>query len=223
MVRSDYGDRISVASFHRRIPEIYPLPHFLLHPVRMSQDDRTAQEHLTPDERRKLLRAFADRMLLRVTAMDDPEDLSGIEKAVRVAAMIERIYSRCDRAERQKTDPRKVEAERATHEEAAIKARVSLASTLKWGDARRRDLGSWWEAAQNVIKTEVEVPARPQEPAVPEVQPAAACLKAALAAQQVTYVDYTEAIEAARAELALQRRAAAKSTQSAAPPFRGPG
>jgi len=64
----------------------------------MSLDDRTAQAQLTPEERRELLRAFADRMLLKVTAMDDPEDLPGVEKAVRTAAMIERIYSRCDRA-----------------------------------------------------------------------------------------------------------------------------
>ncbi len=82
----------------------------------MSLDDHTAQAHLTPEERRTLLRAFADRMLLKVIAMDDPEDMPGVEKAVRTAAMIERIYSRCDRAERQKPDARKVEAERALHE-----------------------------------------------------------------------------------------------------------
>lgn len=192
----------------------------------MSQDSPATQPHLTPDERRLLLRAFADRMLLKVSAMDDPEDLPGIEKAVRVAAVIERLYSRCDRAERQirdKTaDPRKAEAERATHEEAAIKARVSLANTLKWGEERRRDLGQWWEAAQNVSTAVVPAPVPPEKPAVPEAQSAEAPLKAALAAQKVTYVDYTEAIDAARAELALQRRAATKSTQSAIPPLRGP-
>ena len=67
----------------------------------MSLDDLTTQEKLTPEERRGLLRAFADRMLLKITAMDDPEDMPGVEKAVRVAAVIERLYSRCDRAERQ--------------------------------------------------------------------------------------------------------------------------
>lgn len=174
----------------------------------MSLDDLTVQQQLTPEERRELLRAFADRMLLKVTAMDDPADLPGIEKAMRTAAMIERIYSRCDRAERQKIDSRKAEAERATNEEAAIKARVSLASTLKWGEARQRDLGPWWDMAQSVSKAEVPVSVPPGKPAVPEVQTSEAALKAALATQQVTYVDYTDAIESARAELALQRRAA---------------
>jgi hypothetical protein len=183
----------------------------------MSLDDRTAQEHLTPEERRGLLRAFADRMLLKITAMDDPEDLPGVEKAVRVAAVIERVYSRCDRAERQirdrAPDPRKLEAERATHEEAAIKAQVSLANTLKWGDERRRDLGSWWEAAQNVTKIKTQVPAsaeaasRPQKPAAPE-HPAAVDPNVVPSWQKVTYVDYTEAFEAARAELTLKRREA---------------
>ena len=109
----------------------------------MSLDDRATQEKLTPEERRGLLRAFADRMLLKVSAMDDPEDLPGVEKAMRVAAVIERVYSRCDRAERQKSEPRKLDAERAAHEEAAIKAQVSLASTLKWSEERRQGLGHW--------------------------------------------------------------------------------
>ncbi len=178
--------------------------------MRMSLDDRTAQAQLTPAERRELLRAFADRMLLKVTAMDDPEDMTGVEKAVRTAAMIERIYSRCDRAERQKPEPRKVEAERATNKEAAIKAQVSLANTLKWGDERRRDLGHWWDVAQNVTKTVPEAPARPQT-AAPSRSPIL---------PQVTYVDLTDDIEAARAELALSRRAAAKSVP--VPPFRRP-
>jgi len=203
-----------------RITKIYPPAKFRVHPIRMSQDDHTAQQHLTPDERRTLLRAFADRMLLKVTAMDDPEDLPGVEKAVRTAAMIERVYSRCDRAERQirdtSPDSRKAEAERAIHEEAAIKAQVSLAGTLKWSEERRRDLGQWWEAAQRVtqnttqdaIKTVAEAPVHPQKTVEPEDQLAEAAFKAALAAQKVTYVDYTEAIESARAELALQRREA---------------
>ena len=189
----------------------------------MSLDDRTAQENLSPDQRRTLLRAFADRMLLKVTAMDDPEDMPGIEKAVRVAAVIERLYSRCDRAERQKPEPRKVYAERATHEEEAIKAQVSLASTLKWGEERRRDLGQWWDAAQNVTKTVVpaEASARPQKPAAP-VQAQEAAPNRSPSSPQVTYLDLTDDIEAARAELALQRRAAAKSAQIPAPPFHGP-
>lgn len=181
----------------------------------MALNDRTAQQHLTPEERRELLRAFADRMLLKVTVMDDPEDMPGVEKAVRTAAMIERIYSRCDRSERQKPDPRKAEAERATHEEAAIKAKVSLAGTLKWGEERRRGLGQWWDAAQEVTqdltKTVAEAPIHLQKPAIPKDQISEAAFKAALAAQQVTYVDMTDDIETARAELALKRRTAAKS------------
>ena len=163
------------------------------------------------------MRAFADRMLLKVTAMDDPEDMPGVEKAVRVAAVIERVYSRCDRAERQirdkAPDPRKVEAERATHEEAAIKARVSLANTLKWGDERRRHLGPWWDTAQNITKTTVQAPAstetpiRSEKPAAPE-HPAAVDPNVVPSWQKVTYVDYTDAFEAARAVLALKRREA---------------
>lgn len=193
-----------------------------MHSVPMALDDHTAQAQLTPEERRELLRAFADRMLLKVTAMDDPEDMPGVEKAVRVAAVIERLYSRCDRAERQKPEPRKLEAERATHEEEAIKAQVSLANTLKWGDERRQGLEKWWEAAQNVAKTvaPAEASSRPQKPAAPD-KATEASLNRSPVSPQVTYLDLTDDIEAARAELALQRRAA-KSAQIPDPPFRGP-
>ena len=190
----------------------------------MPLDDHTAQAQLTPEERRGLLRAFADRMLLKVTAMDDPADLPGVEKAVRTAAAIERLYSRCDRAERHKPEPRKVYAERATHEEEAIKAQVSLASTLKWGDERRRHLGPWWEAAQkvtqNATKAAPQSPASPQKQAMPD-KPAVAPLNSPPSWQKVTYTDLTDDFEAARAALALQRRAA-KSAQIPAPPLRGP-
>lgn len=203
----------------------------------MSQDDRTAQEHLSPDERRTLLRVFADRMLLKVSAMDDPEDLPGVEKAMRVAAVIERVYNRCDRAECQRTEPRKLEAERAAHEEAAIKAQVSLAGTLKWGEERRQSLGQWWEAAESITKTKTktetktqttilapasaETPARPQKPAAPE-RPATVIDPTVVPSwQKVTYVDYTEAFEAARAELAQQRREA-KSASIPSPQYPPP-
>lgn len=208
----------------------------------MSLDNRTAQEKLTLEERRGLLRAFADRMLLKVTAMDDPEDLPGVEKAMRVAAVIERVYSRCDRAERQKhdktPDPRKLEAERALNESDAIKARVSLANTLKWGEERRRDLGPWWDAAQdatqNAAKTDTHpveqtsTPVQPQpmplaQTATAPESPASFANRAASASgPKVTYVDLTEDIEAARAELALKQREAAKSTRTPDPPLRGP-
>ncbi|BBF80622.1 hypothetical protein [Asticcacaulis excentricus] len=112
------------------------------------------------------MRAFADRMLLRAEALDDPEDMQGVERAVRVAAVIERIYSRCDRAETQAPDPRKLEAERAQHYNEALKARVSLAGTLQWAQARRTELGPWWEAA----KREATSP-RPQADAVPAPAP----------------------------------------------------
>ena len=163
-------------------------------------------------------------MLLKITTMDDPEDMPAIEKAMRVAAVIERLYSRCDRAERQKPEPCKVYAERATHEEEAIKAQASLASTLKWGEERRRVLGPWWEAAQkvtqNATKTVPQAQARPQKPAVPD-KPAVMPLNSPPSWQKVTYTDLTDDFEAARAELALQRRAA-KSAQVPRPPFRGP-
>jgi hypothetical protein len=191
----------------------------------MSQDNRTAQPHLTPDERRELLRAFADRMLLKVTAMDDPEDMPGVEKAVRTAAMIERIYSRCDRAERQTEPSRKAEVERAIHEVAAIKAQVSLASTLKWSEERRRDLGQWWDAAQkvtqNATKAAAKAPVVPQTTATPE-KLAEIPLNSPPSWQKVTYTDMTDAFEAASAELALQRQAAAKSGQVSRSPFGGP-
>jgi ribosome-binding protein aMBF1 (putative translation factor) len=194
----------------------------------MALDDRTAQEQLTPDERRELLRAFADRMLLKISAMDDPEDMPGVERAVRVATVIERVYSRCDQAERQirdKTpDPHKVEAERATHKEEAIKARVSLANTLEWGEKRRRDLGPWWDAAKHAT----EVQASPQT----------APLKSHLAASEtltsqdgaasapasssetpaVNYIDYTDAIHQARAALGLKDLSAAEGTKPAQKP-----
>jgi len=198
---------------------IYPLTHFQMHSVPMALDDQTAQQHLTPEERRGLLRAFADRMLLKITAMDDPEDLPGVERAVRVAAVIERIYSRYDRAERQirgnTPDPRKLEAERATHEEAAIKARVSLAGTLRWGEERRQALGSWWDAAQNVSQSQAQPPAAPRHPlktpapqgkVIPEQPMPVAGNRPGTAPKtpKVTYVDYTDCILEARAALGLK-------------------
>ena len=158
-------------------------------------------------------------MLLKVTAMDDPEDMPGVEKAVRVAAAIERLYSRCDRAEhqiREKTpDPRKLEAERATHETEAIKARVSLANTLKWGEARCRDLGPWWDEAQKVANSQTPVPAKSRKPAettapqgkVISAQPmpvAANRPGTGPKMPSVTYVDYTDSIIEARAALGLK-------------------
>jgi len=176
----------------------------------MSLDDRATQEKLTPEERRGLLRAFADRMLLKVSAMDDPEDLPGVEKAMRVAAVIERVYSRCDRAEPQKSESRKLDAERAAHEEAAIKAQVSLASTLKWSEERRQGLGHWWETAQKAIET----------PA-PQATIAGQTSSTMPAMPKVIYTDLTDDFEVARAELALRKRVAAQPAQIAIPPLRG--
>lgn len=56
-------------------------------------------EQLTPQERRSLLRAFADRALLTVSEMEAPKDMVEAERALRVGALIERIYTRCDTAE----------------------------------------------------------------------------------------------------------------------------
>ena len=181
----------------------------------MALDDRTAQEQLSPEERRGLLRAFADRMLLKITAMDDPEDMPGVERAVRVAAVIERLYSRCDRAERHAPDPRKLEAEHAAHESEAIKARVALAHTLEWGEKRRRDLGPWWDAARNAAQ------AKPQAAAHDQHRPVTAAPETAPDMADVTYVDYTDSILAAQADLKSRRQSVAPSPPLPTP-FRGP-
>jgi hypothetical protein len=189
----------------------------------MSSHAPTAQPQLTPEERRNHLRAFADRMLLKLAAMDDPEDLPGVERAVRAASVVERLYSRCDRAERGDDDPRKLRAERARYESEAIKAQVSLADTLKWGEERRRNLGPWWDAAgeKAAAPAAVSLPAArpvetPQMPeteteAAPEAAPKTAPRTATetspagppKAAPEVTYLDYTDAIAAWRVELGL--------------------
>lgn len=176
----------------------------------MALDDHTVQEQLTPEERRRFLRAFADRMLMKISKMDDPEDMPGVEKAVRVAAVIERLYSRCDRSESHAPDPRKLEAERATNETEAIKARVSLAKTLEWGDMRRRDLGQWWDAAQTVIQDQIQTGTPPLMPAeqpdadAPEHSAPVSDKAAPPSAPKVEYVDYTEYIRKARAHLGLK-------------------
>jgi hypothetical protein len=170
----------------------------------MSSDARTAQQNLTPEERRDLLRAFADRMLVKITAMDDPEDLPGVERAVRAAAAIERLYSRCDHAERCTDDPCKRRAERARHADEAIKAQASLAHTLKWSDKTRRSLGKWWDAAEKAAEAPRETP-----PAKPPVTPQVAC------------VDNPGAIDAARLAPGLPPLQP-EPAQVPLPPLRGP-
>ncbi len=196
----------------------------------MANETRTAQEQLTPEERRGLLRAFADRMLLKVSAMDDPEDMPGVEKAVGVAAVIERIYYRCDRSEHHTPDPHKVEADRARHAGEAIQAKVNLAGTLEWGDKRSKALGTWWHAAEETVAEPVKpapqiiLPVTPEKPApveaaipapqtgkTPPAPPApqtaaerwdAYCPAPVLPDENGIY-DYTEAIDKARAVLGL--------------------
>ncbi|HWU48884.1 MAG TPA: hypothetical protein VN042_03330, partial [Asticcacaulis sp.] len=148
----------------------YPRPQFRAHPMAMSSDARTDSPNLTPEQRREMLRAFADRMLLKITQMDDPEDLPGVERAVRTAAVIERLYSRCDRQERYGPDPRKVRAERAQNESEALKAQVSLAGTLKWSEDRRRDLGPWWDEAGRAVETPTPVERRPNPNPLPSTR-----------------------------------------------------
>lgn len=191
----------------------------------MSSDAPTPQPCLTPEERRDYLRAFADRMLLKLTKMDDPEDLPDVERAVRVASVIERLYSRCDRAERGDNDPYKLRADRARHESEAIRAQVSLADTLKWGEKRRDDLGKWWDAAGEKAAAPVSLPAAravetpmtsesvkpvpvnaaPQKTpdAIHEISHEISPDVAPKAAPEVTYEDYTDAIAAWRVELGL--------------------
>ncbi|MGN6424661.1 MAG: hypothetical protein ACTHLA_15275 [Asticcacaulis sp.] len=185
----------------------------------MSSHAPIAQPQLTPEERRAYLRAFADRMLLKLAAMDDPEDLPGVERAVRAASVVERLYSRCDRAERGDDDPRKLRAERARNESEAIRAQVSLADTLKWGEERRRNLGPWWDAAAEkaaapaavspAAAKPVETPQMPKvapktEPKTEtETAPKTETANPPKVAPEVTYVDYTDAIAAWRVELGL--------------------
>ncbi|ESQ80563.1 hypothetical protein AEYBE204_04655 [Asticcacaulis sp. YBE204] len=45
------------------------------------------------------MRAFADRILMCVEQMDDPEDMVEAERAMRFGALVERVYSRCDAAD----------------------------------------------------------------------------------------------------------------------------
>jgi hypothetical protein len=185
----------------------------------MAMDERTAQAQLTPEERRALLRAFADRMLLKISAMDDPKDMPGVERAVRVAAVIERVYSRCDRAERQirteAPERAKAETERATHEREAIKARVSLANTLKWGEERRLALGPWWDAAQKATQTATaQVSAAPK---TPDARPDTVVQTPNDIPTDI-YNDYTDGILDARAKLAFRQRQPAVQTEP--PPLR---
>ena len=68
----------------------------------------------------------------------------------------------------------------------------------------------------------VQAPTRPQEPAMPEHLASVEALNRATSQPQVTYVDLTDDIAAARAELTLKRREAAKSAPVPRPSLRGP-
>jgi hypothetical protein len=134
----------------------------------MSSDARKDPPRLTPEQRREMLRAFADRMLVRITQMDDPEDLPGVERAVRTAAVIERLYSRCDRAEQQTPDPRQLQTERAKRESAAFKAKSALAWDLYHEPPLRKQLGPWWTAAETIMAA---LAVAPETTATPPVRP----------------------------------------------------
>lgn len=56
-------------------------------------------EALTPETRRGHLRAIADRMLLALSREGDPKTGEEIEKGIRRALLIERLYARCDATE----------------------------------------------------------------------------------------------------------------------------
>ncbi|UDF05487.1 hypothetical protein [Asticcacaulis sp. AND118] len=77
---------------------------------------------MTPEQRRKRLRAFADRMLIALGEVDDPENGDDVVKGVRTALMIERLYARCDASEA------------GAHKRAAasIEDQVTLQKKLKW-------------------------------------------------------------------------------------------
>ncbi|UDF05334.1 hypothetical protein [Asticcacaulis sp. AND118] len=87
----------------------------------MGHAQRT-DEHLTPEQRRERLRAFADRMLIALEDLDTPQTRDDVVKGVRTALMIERLYARCDASETQ------------AYKRAAtsIEDQVTLKSKLKW-------------------------------------------------------------------------------------------
>ncbi|MFT3998287.1 MAG: hypothetical protein QM667_12850 [Asticcacaulis sp.] len=89
----------------------------------MDQTPETQPEH-TPQARRAHLRAVADRMLSLLVRQDDPEDGDGIEKTVRRALLIERLYARCDTAE----------AGELRRMMQAIDDRVEMDSKTRWGE-----------------------------------------------------------------------------------------
>lgn len=64
----------------------------------MTQTQRPSRP-LSAEDRRERLRAFADRMLIGLDKLDDPETGEDIEKGIRRALMIERLYARVDAAE----------------------------------------------------------------------------------------------------------------------------
>ncbi|WP_126423914.1 hypothetical protein [Asticcacaulis excentricus] len=88
---------------------------------------------LTPEQRREHLRAYADRMLLALSAMDAPETPDAVTKGIRTALMIERLYARCDASQ----------AQAHKHAIAAIEDQVKLKNKLEWS-------GNWLDKAPDV-------------------------------------------------------------------------
>ena len=88
---------------------------------------------LTPEQRREHLRAYADRMLLALSAMDAPETPDAVTKGIRTALMIERLYARCDASQ----------AQAHKHAIAAIEDQVKLKNKLEWS-------GDWLDKAPDV-------------------------------------------------------------------------
>jgi hypothetical protein len=85
----------------------------------MTSDPHTAERY-TPQERRARLRAFADRMLGHLEDLAPPQDLTELERTVRVGLLIERLYARVDIAEcRAPPPPLTPEQEAAEAAEAA--------------------------------------------------------------------------------------------------------
>lgn len=89
----------------------------------MEPAERKSQD-LTPEERRAQLRAFADRMLIALSQTDDPKTGEDIEKGIRRALLIERLYARCDAAQAKATKNAMAEIDR----QVAVKTKPAASS-----------------------------------------------------------------------------------------------
>lgn len=124
-----------------------------------------AQRHndaLRPEDRRMQLRAFADRMLLALSKTDDPETGEDIEKGIKRALLIERLYSRVDASEarpsKQVTSQVAVKSKPAAATASAAETQFEIASRALAMKARtlRRAAKSDTESLRQVMARHIE-------------------------------------------------------------------